>query len=100
MATNTIKYVARYDDHSTRTFTIADVPNSEFVPEKVEAKMNAYNDIWGWQLPDGTSKESVTGYEDYIAAMPEVFISTGGASLVSLESATLIQETEEVIYSG
>ena len=97
---NTLKFLARYEDHATRTLSIPNVPDGELIPDDIIAKMNAYNDIWGWSLPAGTDIASVTAYEEYIAAMPQVFISTGGASLVSLESATVVSEVEEVIYSG
>lgn len=97
---NSIKYTARYDDHTTRIFTIPNVPSNELNPSTIESKMNAYNDAWGWQLPTLAPVADITGYEEYIAAMPQVFISTGGASLVSLESATIVIEEEQVIYSG
>lgn len=100
MATNTIKVTARFSDNTNRTFTLTGVPNQEIIPHVIEEKLNAYNDIWGWQLPDDTEKADVTGYEEYIAAMSSVFISTNGAALVSLVSAQIISEEEVPIYNG
>ena len=100
MATNTIKVTARYADNSTKTFSLVGVPDQEMSPAVVEGKLNAYNDIWGYQLPDGTYKTNVEGFETYIAAMSSVFISTNGAAIVSLESAQLVTEEEVPIYNG
>lgn len=97
---NTIKVTARYADRTTRTFSLNGVPNQELNPTSIEAKMNAYNDQWGWQLPAGAQIADVTGYEEYIGALSSILISTGGASVVSLESAQLINETEVPIYNG
>ena len=100
MATNTIKVTARFADNSTRTFNLVGVPDQEIITANIERKLNAYNDAWGWQLPDGTPKADLTGYTEYVAAMSSVFISTNGAALVSLVSAQVVSEEEVPIYNG
>lgn len=97
----TVKYTAAFEDHSTRVWTLPNVPEEEATPNKLISRMNAYNDIWGWSLPAGAPRESISAeVEEQIELMKEVFVSTGGESLASIESATVISETEEVIYSG
>ena len=100
MATNTIKITARFADNTTRTFNLVGVPDQETNPDTIEAKLNAYNDAWGWQLSAGTPKANITGYEEYVGAMSSVFISTDGAALVSLVSAQVVSEEEVPIYNG
>ena len=100
MATNTIKITARFEDNTTRTYSLAGVPDQELNPANMEAKLNAYNDAWKWSLPSGAAMATLTGYEDYVGAMSSVLISTGGASIVSLVSATFVSEEEVTIYNG
>lgn len=98
MATNTIKVTARFEDNTTRTYSFVGVPNQELNPANMEAKLNAYNDAWGWSLPSGAETATLTGYEDYVGAMSSVLISADGAPLVSLVSATFVSEEEVTIY--
>ena len=100
MATNTIKITARFEDNTTRTFNLVGVPNQDINPDLIEAKLNAYNDAWGWQLPAGTPIANISGYEEYVGAMSSVFISTDGEPLVSLVSAQVVSEQEVPIYDG
>ena len=99
MAT-TIKYTARFADNSTRTFTLQGVTIQDANPVTIKGRMNAYNEIWGWALPQDATKINVEGYEEYINAMRETFISTEGAEIVSLESAIVIDEEEVPIFNG
>lgn len=98
--TNTIKVTAKFADNSTRTFNLVGVPQQEMMPEVLEAKLNAYNDAWGWQLPDGAQKADISGYTEYVAAMSSVFVSSEGAALVSLVSGQMIVEEEVTIFNG
>ena len=41
MATNTIKITARFEDNTTRTYSLAGVPDQELNPANMEAKLNA-----------------------------------------------------------
>lgn len=100
MATNSIKYTMRFADKSTKTYDLVGVPNQEIIPDDIIAKMNAYNDAWGWAIPVEAEIATITGYEEYVGAMSSVFISANGAALVSLESAQVISEEEVTIYNG
>ena len=100
MATNTIKVTARFEDNTSRTYSLVGVPDQELNPTNMTAKLNAYNDAWNWSLPSGADIATLTGYEEYVGAMSSVLISAGGAPIVSLVSATFVSEEEVTIYNG
>lgn len=100
MATNTIKVKCAYADGTERTYSLVGVTTQDLNPTTLEAKINAYNSEWGLKIPTTAPKAEITGYEEYVRAMKEIFISSDGAELVSLVSATTVSEEEVLIFNG
>ena len=79
----TIQVEMTYTDYDTRTYKI---PFQSYTAEGVEAAKTA---LRNFNTAAATADSSVQ----------QTFLSDGGARVASINNATLIQRTEDVIYS-